>query len=91
MPMLGGADAGGAQLLGALAGGPFHWRSPGDLSNCGLAYETELRGCDQFDREQRQPAHRPTDGQLRVPGRRWPVYVLCQPSWFERPVVLPKG
>jgi trehalose/maltose hydrolase-like predicted phosphorylase len=38
---------------GEMAGGPFQWRSPGDLSSCGLAYDTELRGADRFDRTQR--------------------------------------
>ncbi|MEN3305210.1 MAG: hypothetical protein V7603_1412 [Micromonosporaceae bacterium] len=30
--------------------GPFRWRSPGDLSSCGVAYDTEFRGTDRFDR-----------------------------------------
>jgi len=37
---------------GAVAGGPFEWRSPGGLSTCGLAYDTEFHGTDRFDRAQ---------------------------------------
>jgi hypothetical protein len=44
---------------GQIAGGPFHWRSPGDLSSCGLAYDTELLGADGYDRAQRHLATGP--------------------------------
>jgi protein-glucosylgalactosylhydroxylysine glucosidase len=39
---------------GAVVGGPFDWRSPGELDRCGLAFDTELSGADQLEISLRQ-------------------------------------
>ena len=36
-----------------LAGSQSRWRSPGNLSTCGVAYDTEFLGADQFERSER--------------------------------------
>jgi hypothetical protein len=40
----------GLAALAAPADGLFTWRSFGDLSSCGAAYSSEIRGTDRFDR-----------------------------------------
>ena len=65
---------------GTLAGGPFQWRSPGDLSTCGLAYETELQGSDRFDREQHHLQTGPLMTSYAIRAAAGPVYVLRQIS-----------
>jgi protein-glucosylgalactosylhydroxylysine glucosidase len=44
-----GLDAQGVPGYWA-GGGPFLWHSPGDLSTCGIAYDTEFFGADRFER-----------------------------------------
>jgi hypothetical protein len=65
---------------GAVMGGPFDWRSPGELSSCGLAYETELSGTDRYDRALRHLATGPLMTSYAVRATAGQAYVLRQYS-----------
>ncbi len=65
---------------GAVVGGPFDWRSPGELSSCGLAYETELSGTDRYDRALRHLATGPLMTSYSFRATAGQEYVLRQYS-----------